>query len=920
MAQNRVDVASRPSRVDLPALRIVSILTIGGLTALGLMLVGRFDQEARAAVLDRYDASVSVSARSIDELYDSGSRDLRLASQNYAFELGALATGAEIDRIERRRIDEALSYLGTRYQVDEICLIAADGREIARWDIVGHTAQAADLSPDESVNNPTFGQAMVLADDLVARSEPYVSPDSARWVFGLGTPISLADGQRAGVLHFEIPIARLREVVDAAGGQPLGPRALIYDSVDLFGRVPNTPIGDPANGDPIDPPPAWFDQANHVASAAGRSIVIDGVGHWVATRPVLDGSATLAIAVPETRLFATVDDARAALVLAVMLAALTLAALGYASVRHVERQARRLDESRRTAESRYRDLIESVPTVVYQSEPGAHRAWTYVSPRIESLLGVGADEWISDPQLRARHIHPEDREWVLRDEVESFLPGRRQHAIEYRMLSRSGDARWIRDEAAVISGPDGQPLYWSGFLTDVTDRHLLEEQLRHQAFHDPLTGLPNRSLFMDRLEHALRRLRRRQGFVAVLFIDLDNFKTVNDSLGHGAGDRLLVAATERLLTTLRSEDTAARFGGDEFAILIEDSADPAESVAAAERVRAAFEHPFLIDGVEAFVTASIGVAFGRGRRVTAEDLVRRADVAMYAAKAHGKGRTEQYDPAMSDASRGRMELRTDLGRALEHGEFRLLYQPIMNLSTDSVAGFEALIRWDHPTRGLLSPSEFIPLAEETGLIVPIGRWVISEACAQASRWKREHSSHSAWAMTVNVAGRQLQDEQLVEAVHAALGKAGFPPRDLILEITETTALEPGPGTLDRLTQLRALGVRIAIDDFGTGYSSLSSLRGLPVDCLKIDKTFIDDIANDPRARAIAGTIIRMGRSLGLDTVAEGIESSDQEAVLRQIGCEYGQGYLFARPLDSDAARATLAEQSGAGRTARASSA
>ncbi len=443
-------------------------------------------------------------------------------------------------------------------------------------------------------------------------------------------------------------------------------------------------------------------------------------------------------------------------------------------------------------------------------------------------------------------------------------------------------------------------------LRDITDRKRAERALNHRAFHDPLTGLANRSLFHDRLEHSLDLTGRRALDVAVVYLDLDGFKTVNDSLGHEAGDRLLREVATRLTSAVRTADTVARLGGDEFAILIEDSLhvrDEAETVA--ERVLQSLTAPFAFDVQQVVLSASIGIALG-DVSCTASSMLRDADVAMYKAKSSGKARWTLYDPAMRTAAVERLELESDLLDALRMKQFRLVYQPIVGLAANDVVGFEALLRWDHPTRGVIPPLAFIPIAEGNGTIIPIGRWVLEEACRTAARWHLDYPDVPA-TMAVNLSARQLVTPDIVNHVSRALARSGFAAASLILEITESVLMEDADVAAGRLHDLRALGVRLAIDDFGTGYSSLSYLRQFPIDILKIDKSFVDTITDRSRIPAIVHGLLDLAKTLRLETVAEGIELEVQLDTLRDLACDLGQGYLFAKPLERDAATALLAQ-------------
>jgi len=426
----------------------------------------------------------------------------------------------------------------------------------------------------------------------------------------------------------------------------------------------------------------------------------------------------------------------------------------------------------------------------------------------------------------------------------------------------------------------------------------LKEELRFQAFHDPLTGLPNRRLFVDDVAERLASSSPDHR-PAVLFLDLDDFKLVNDTLGHAAGDRLLVDVADRLRGVLRPEDLCARFGGDEFAVLLEDGPDLAAVVGVGERIIDSLRIAFLINGVEVNVGASIGIATARLGTERADELLRNADVAMYTAKSSGKNRVSVFEPTMHAAIVARHELSAELSRSLGRGELVLLYQPIVDLRTGMPTGAEALVRWRHPKRGLISPEEFIPLAEETGIIVPLGRWVLDEACHQAARWSAAGEVGRPLAITVNLSAQQLADAAFVTDLEAILADAGLPAEQLVLEMTETDMFHDTSTTISRLEALRALGVRVAIDDFGTGYSSLGYLRRFPVDILKIAREFIGE-TDRPEEWPFAAAIVALGHALGMAIIAEGIEDRTQLAHLQGLGCELGQGFLFARPLEATA--------------------
>jgi diguanylate cyclase (GGDEF)-like protein len=428
-------------------------------------------------------------------------------------------------------------------------------------------------------------------------------------------------------------------------------------------------------------------------------------------------------------------------------------------------------------------------------------------------------------------------------------------------------------------------------------------QLRHQALHDALTGLPNRVLALDRAEQMLARARRQHIPVAALYVDVDGFKQVNDTFGHAAGDDLLRIVAKRLAGVVREGDTAARLSGDEFVVLVEGSALDAGAELIAERLLNVLRQPYEVDGEigrQLSLTASVGVA--SGLRGSAAELLRDADVALYEAKMAGSNCYVQFESGMQTAAQDRLTFEMDLAEALENEQLFLLYQPTFDLQSENVIGVEALLRWRHPTRGVIPPVEFIPIAEESGLIVPIGRWVLEEACRQAATW---HERGHRIGMSVNVSGRQLDDDELIEDVGDALEYSGLEPQALTLEITETTLMRDAEATALRLRELKGLGVRIAIDDFGTGYSSLAYLRQFPVDALKIDRSFIGGIAASKEATTLIRTLVQLGKALQIETLAEGIEDQVQLETLQREHCDHGQGFLFSRPLDVGAVEAFL---------------
>ena len=554
---------------------------------------------------------------------------------------------------------------------------------------------------------------------------------------------------------------------------------------------------------------------------------------------------------------------------------------------------------RRKAEERYRTLVEQIPVVTYIQEregedPATYRV-TYMSPRIGDILGHTASRFVQDPEFWNEQIHPADLGKVLAEDARTDETGE-PFSLEYRMISENGRTVWVRDEALLVHDAKGEPLYWQGVMTDVTEQKSLEEQLKRWAFHDRLTGLPNRQLFVDRLGQALRRTRRSGRQVAVLFMDLDGFKVVNDSLGHETGDLLLVALGERLGRCLRPEDTLARFGGDEFVVLLEGVQGRNHATQVADRIAESLKGPFLVGGRELFVNASVGIALGTSRNKGPEDLLRDADTAMYQAKDGRAAGYKVFDPAMRERVLNRLGLENDLRRAVEQDEFRLFYQPKVSLKGDTISRFEVLLRWQHPQRGLLMPDDFIPMAEETGMIVPIGEWVLQETCRQVKEWQDRPPSATPLVACVNVSAGQLRNPDLLHEVRSALGESGIDTRSLVLEITESALVEDMETSMTLLRELRDSGVRIALDDFGSEYSSLYYLMQLPMDFVKIDKQFVWSLAENSKARVIVEAIISLAHSLGLEAVGEGVESAEQLEHLRSMACDLVQGNYLARPM------------------------
>ena len=572
--------------------------------------------------------------------------------------------------------------------------------------------------------------------------------------------------------------------------------------------------------------------------------------------------------------------------------------------------------------------------------------WTsnrlYWSDEIYRIFGIIKEESEGTFGDYFARIHPEDR-GLLDRTSEQLLEGG-QIPLEHRIVRPDGEVRVVQltlrfvfdeDQIQLQDYPDestgggfdeslnfldrqlrlidkrlpGRPVRVVGTVQDVTERKALERQLRHQALHDPLTGLPNRLLFIDRLEHALARTERREESIAVLFLDLDNFKLINDSFGHAVGDQLLLQVADRLDSCMRPQDTVARFGGDEFTILLEDSTEVEGARIVAKRILEELRAPFFLLGYELFVTASIGIALSSRtprRRNLMDDLLRDADAAMYRAKTTSKDNYAVFEPSMKAEALEQLQLANDLRRAIEHDEFVVHYQPRVETASGKVVGMEALLRWNHPERGLVWPDDFIPLAEELGLIIPIGRKVIAVACQQAHVWHQQYVHHAPMLMSVNISAKQLQHPNFAGDITRILQEFEVEPNALELEITESVVMGDREDIFDKLRELKGFGVRLAIDDFGTGYSSLSYLKRLPVETLKIDKSFIGGLERNPKDRLIASATISLAQTLELRVVAEGVETAKQAMHLQELGCDLAQGHYFAEPLPSEEASALIA--------------
>ena len=502
--------------------------------------------------------------------------------------------------------------------------------------------------------------------------------------------------------------------------------------------------------------------------------------------------------------------------------------------------------------------------------------------------------------------HPEDAEYHRNLEQKLIKGKDSDFQIEKRYIAKAGRVVDTLLKVVIVRDPDGNPLHFNNQIVDITERKSMEQQLLHDALHDALTGLPNRALFMDRLEQQLKKAQNQEGYLfAVLFLDLDRFKVVNDSVGHLVGDKLLIEIARRLEKSIAPTDTVARLGGDEFTILLENICNMEEATLVAESIDQTLSFPFNIDGYEIFSTASIGIALSSQGYEKPEDILRDADLTMYSAKEQGRARYEVFNYSLRDRALQRLELETDLRRGIEREEFEIYYQPITSLQLGTLSGFEALARWNHPTKGLISPSEFIPVAEETGLIVPLGTWLLQEACKQLRTWQVQYPEYPPIKMSVNLSGKQFREPHLIEEVDRILTETGLPGNSLKLEITESILIDNLETVTEIILKLRERQIQFSIDDFGTGYSSLSYLHRFPVDTIKIDRSFVHQMQADQENSAIVKAIITLAHMLNMDVIAEGIETTAQLAQLKLLKCEHGQGFFFSKPLNGEEAEALI---------------
>jgi diguanylate cyclase (GGDEF)-like protein/PAS domain S-box-containing protein len=562
-------------------------------------------------------------------------------------------------------------------------------------------------------------------------------------------------------------------------------------------------------------------------------------------------------------------------------------------------ERRRIEATLHDAQVRFEEAFEHAPIGMAMTGPDGQ--FFRVNPAFCGMLGYSKDELLE--MSFSDLTHPDDLDRSIDMHTQAYAGGD-SYVLDKRYMRKPGDWIWCRVHVTVVKDADGEPIYSLGQILDVTERRRFEEQLAYEATHDNLTRLPLRNLIIDHLGLALAGARRRSTEVAVLFIDLDHFKRVNDSLGHTAGDELLVNAAERLRSAVRDGDTPGRFGGDEFVIVCPDIGGPSDALALAERIRAALEPPFSIRGTEVFVGASVGVVVANGSADPAT-LLKYADIAAYRAKERGRNRAELFDENLRSTVATRLDTESAFRRALDSNELVVHYQPVVSVHSGEITGFEALVRWERPGFGLVAPGEFLSIAEDTGLIVPMGKQVLRIACAQIAAWSRQFPDQACPRVAVNLSAGQVGQTDLVDDVEQILAESGAEPNSLCIEITETLLMQDTPATIDTLNRLRKLGVSLAIDDFGTGYSSLSYLRRLPVTVLKIDQSFILELGLDPQGATIVASVIDLAHALGMECIAEGVETDVHLDTLARLGCDEMQGFLFSPAVSAGAATAMI---------------
>lgn len=561
----------------------------------------------------------------------------------------------------------------------------------------------------------------------------------------------------------------------------------------------------------------------------------------------------------------------------------------------------------RESEEKLESILNSLEEVVWSADVATSNL-LFLNPAAQNVYGRSVTELLNNPDLRLESIHPEDRDRV---ELSLASSSNQSHDLEYRIVQPNGEIRWVWERSRLIHDDTGIANRRDGIISDITQRKKIEEELSYEAKHDSLTNLPNRSAFVERVEQALKQSHQDTGYLfAVLFIDLDRFKIVNDSLGHLVGDELLISVARLLLSCSRATDFVARLGGDEFTILLSKIRNIEDGNIIASRIQQKLNAPFHLKGHTIFTSASIGIVVANDKYKNSAEILRDADIAMYRAKSRGKARHEVFDQDMYSETRELLETENDLRKAVVENEFILHYQPIISCQANqnTLYGFEALLRWNHPTKGLVYPDKFIHIAEETGLIIPIGAWVLKEACRQLNSWQMQFPNTDKLKMSVNIASQQIKDPNFLATLDSTLAKTGLPGHSLHLEITESTLMDYKQKTIDLFNQIRRRKIKLNIDDFGTGYSSLQYLNRFPLNILKIDRSFIQGMLEEKENLEIVKTIITLAKTLNMDVIAEGVESSKHLQVLKAFNCRLAQGYLFSKPLSQESVDLLLREK------------